>query len=160
MLNPFTVQLKPDNLERAPLYQTFETLLEDLHHLLSTYVKAHDMYVVMQLCRSAAASNDNNTTTDVTKNDSTASKHVDFIARNTATDKPQKNLKALPAMFSFSGEFSVVADPAGGDVGLHIETVQTLLGHYLGISLTYVVISFKLNSLADPTRSLATDVRD
>lgn len=154
------MQLKPDNLERAPLYQTFETLLEDLHHLLSTNVKAHDMYVVMQLCRSAAASNDNNTIPDVTKDDSTASKHADFIARNTVTDKPQKNLKALPAMFSFSGEFSVVADPAGGDVGLHIETVQTLLGHYLGISLTYVVISFKLNTLADPTRSLATDVRD
>lgn len=43
-----------------------------------------------------------------------------------------------PTVFSFEGEFSVIADPSGGEVGSKIELVQAEIGKALGMQFTYV----------------------
>ncbi|KAI0085011.1 hypothetical protein BDY19DRAFT_967589, partial [Irpex rosettiformis] len=108
--------LKGDNVQRVPLYQSFNTLLEDLHHLLSTYVKAHDLYVIMQF----------------------------------SNDKAGKD---SPSMFAFNGEYSIVADPAGGDVGTHITQVQASIGQRLKIKLTHIGLTIDPAGIVTSTYS-------
>ena len=45
-----------------------------------------------------------------------------------------------PTVFSFEGEFSVIADPAGGEVGTQIQSVQEEISKTLGIRFAYVSV--------------------
>ena len=46
-----------------------------------------------------------------------------------------------PTVFSFEGEYSVIADPAGGEVGSRIQLVQDEISKALGIRFGYVSVS-------------------
>jgi hypothetical protein len=48
-------------------------------------------------------------------------------------------LATQPTFFSFEGEYSVIADPAGGEVGSRIQTVQAEVAKYLGIVFACVL---------------------
>jgi hypothetical protein len=45
-----------------------------------------------------------------------------------------------PMFFLFKGEFSVIADSAGGKVGSRIQNVQSEVTAALGIAFSYVVL--------------------
>lgn len=55
------------------------------------------------------------------------------LSRRTTTDQPPPH-GAL--VFNFDGEFSIVADPAGGEVASRIETLRSLIGQVLGLQFT------------------------
>ena len=38
-----------------------------------------------------------------------------------------------PVTFDFDGEFSIVADPAGGEVASRVETLRRIIGQVLGL---------------------------
>ncbi|KAI0338203.1 hypothetical protein BDW22DRAFT_798403 [Trametopsis cervina] len=43
-----------------------------------------------------------------------------------------------PAVFTFDGEYSVVADPAGGDVSARIHAVQVTISQHLGLEFRHI----------------------
>ncbi|KAI0682533.1 hypothetical protein BC835DRAFT_863351 [Cytidiella melzeri] len=89
-------QFIDDNVPRVALYQSNETLLDDLYDRLTNYLEAHNVYLSAKLSSANA-----------------------------------------PSVFQFTGEFSVVANPTGGDVGAQIETLQRTIGQRLGVNLSY-----------------------
>ena len=116
------------------------------------------MYVVMQLSSSFSSSNTahddddddivNNTTIkkekenvndDATKKDDGVTKK-EMKPENVMKKEKGKTKTLPPAVFTFSGEYSVVVDPAGGDVGARIEQLRGVIGEVLGVELTCVSI--------------------
>lgn len=59
-----------------------------------------------------------------------------------------------PAVFTFDGEYSVVADPAGGDVSARIHAVQVTISQHLGLDFRCVTL-FRI-----PLVSIPSDVAD
>lgn len=94
----------PDDAVRFPLYQTLPAMLDALRTRLLGFEQATTAYLRFKLQQLAPA------------------------AAPAALDDVQ------PTFFAFDGEFSVIADPAGGEVGSRIQEVQTDIGRMLGIA--------------------------
>ena len=115
------------------------------------YLQTHDMYVVMQLSSSFSSSNtapndDDDATTAVTNKTMVKKEKEDVNGDVNMRTVPMKEKKEKtktlpPAVFTFSGEYSVVVDPSGGDVGARIEQLRGVIGEVLGVELTCVLIS-------------------
>ena len=54
-----------------------------------------------------------------------------YMLFKVATNTPLETVK--PTVFAFEGEFSVIAEPAGGEVGSKLQVVQNEVGKILGI---------------------------
>ena len=61
--------------------------------------------------------------------------------RKVLNDVGNEHVRRRPTVFDFDGEFSVVADPAGGDVSKRIEDVRKAIEKVLGCELRLVTIS-------------------
>ncbi len=107
--------------ERFPLYQTFDYLIEGFRSRLAGFLAAQQHYLMFKL---AHACNANETKSNITDG---------VTGRDNVEDTTDVDANQLVA-FAFDGEFSIVADPVGGQVGSRIQTVQMKLGTSLGIA--------------------------
>lgn len=106
-------------------FQTFELLLGTFRGRFAGFVTAQTHYLRFKLAQQPLRErNDQGKDKD---NDADAS--ADMIAAAAAAAAAV----ADPVLFVFDGEFSVVADPAGGEVASRIQVVQASIADMLGI---------------------------
>ncbi|KAF7790061.1 hypothetical protein EIP86_001011 [Pleurotus ostreatoroseus] len=123
-------------VERHTVYQTFEELLEVFRNRFAGFVTAQAQYLRFKLAQAdihpqRPPSDPPSASGDPTKESGTSEEPN--AGNEVQKPLPVINLDTKPMHFSFEGECSVVADPAGGEVASRIQLVQASVADLLGV---------------------------
>lgn len=120
-------------------YRSFDSLLGEFKTRLSTFLVSQHAYLALQSARAAAHRTGPVKTEfhapSTFSNLSSSSSSSDALGVSSETHTCDR----ARLVFTFEGEFSVVADPAGGEVASRIEGVRGVVAKALGLDFVYVV---------------------